>query len=114
MLLNTEEYMTKITKIDISRERGKQYDGVATLEELTRCQELAGQLNFLGHGILPQAGFAASYLQQFVGVLRVSNLVEGNKVLHEITSLKPKRKYIRSRSLTGMQRYLFFSDASQG
>ena len=91
-----------------------QYDDFATPEELTRYQQLAGQLNFLEHGILPQASFPASYLQQFVGVLRVSHLVEGNKVLHEITSLKPKRKYIRSRSLTGMQRYLFFSDASQG
>ena len=114
VLLNMEEYMTKITKIDINRERRKQYDDVASPEELTRYQELAGQLNFLGHGILPQAGFAASYLQQFLGFLRVSHLVEGNKVLHEITSLKPKIKYIRPSSLTGMPRYLCFSDASQG
>ena len=38
VLLNMEEYMTKLTKIDISRERKKQYDDAATPEELTRYQ----------------------------------------------------------------------------
>ena len=47
-------------------------------------------------------------------VLRVSHLVEGNKVRHEINSLKPKIKYIRPSSLTEMPRYLCVSDASQG
>ncbi len=59
-----EEYMGTISKLDISRKRSKQHDHFATTEEITDFLGLAGKLNFLGHGCLPTAAFAASHLSK--------------------------------------------------
>ncbi len=62
--ISMEEYMGTISKLDIARERSKQQDQFATTEEITDFLGLAGKLNFLSHGCLPTAAFAASHLQQ--------------------------------------------------
>ncbi len=61
--------MDTISPLTISRERNKQNESHATQHELTAFLELTGKMNFLGHGCLPMAAFAASHLQQSSGNL---------------------------------------------
>lgn len=81
--------------------------------EKTAVLGLTGALNFLNHGVLPQAAFAASYLQQKIGLLVVSDLMLASSVLKEVKALKPAIAYIRPLKLYLQPRYLAFSDTSQ-
>ena len=112
--IDMKEYMEKIEFPALSRERKKQFHESATPEELTAYLGLAGSLNFLGHGVLPQATFAASYQQQAVGNLRVSGLINGSKVLNQLRGLTPQLKYCAPPMLEKDPSYLCFSDASHG
>lgn len=115
VLLDMSEYLEKIQPLEITRSRRKEFDPSCTPEELTAYLGLAGSLNFLGHGILPQAAFAASYLQQAVGSLKVSDIVNANKVLQEIKCLTPSMKFQAPKTLDDVNpSYLSFSDASHG
>lgn len=113
IVINMREYLDKIIPIDISRPRRKNQTDKCTPLEVTAFKALAGSLNFLGHGVLPQASFAASYLQQHSARLLVETLVTANKVLAEIKSLDPCMKFISPSSLHNPS-YLAFSDESTG
>ena len=82
--------------------------------ELTAYRRHAASLNSLGHGVLLQASFAASYMQQTVGRLKVSNLIAANKLLLEIEKLDADIKFCSPQNLTVSPSYLAFSDASHG
>lgn len=64
--LNMREYMDKILLIDVPALRRERPKKLCTTEEIKLYQGLAGSLNFLGHGILPQACFVASPMQQSI------------------------------------------------
>lgn len=85
----TQEYVYKIPPIEVPKKRRRKNQEKCSTAELTAYQALAGSLNFLRHGILPQAAFAAGYLQQAVGRVRVLDLINGNKVVSEIKALSP-------------------------
>lgn len=57
-----EEYMINISQIDIGKDRRKQQNDICSKQEQNSCLELTGSLDFLGHGVLPQAGFIESHL----------------------------------------------------
>ena len=59
-----KEFMDTIQKLPLSRERRKEKDSSCTDAEKTSFLGLTGKLNYLGHGTLPPAAFAASHLQQ--------------------------------------------------
>ncbi len=111
--LSMEEYMETISPLHLSRERKKKHDSDATQHELTAFLGLTGKLNFLGHGCLPMAAFAASHLQQKTGNLNVSDLRVANSTFNELRQVVPKLLY---RSPEGIKsaKYLAFSDAAQG
>lgn len=108
-----KDYFQSISPIDITRSRRKEQLSPCTPAEITSYLQLTGSLNWLGHGALPQAGFAASHLQQAVGRLTVSHIVTANKVLQELKALSPSATLLRPSSLTDPS-YLALSDASQG
>ena len=54
--VNMEEYVDTILPIEVSKER-RQHQDKCSAPELKSYQALAGSLNFLGHGILPQAAW---------------------------------------------------------
>ena len=112
--IDMKEYMEKIEFPALSLERKKQFHERGTPEELTAYLGLAGSLNFLGHGVLPQTSFAASSLQRAVGNLRVSDLISSSKVLKKLWGLTPKQKYCAPPMLDKDPSYLCFSDASHG
>ena len=81
-ILTMSEFMERIEFLPLTRTRRKQHKEKCTQEELTALQSLAGNLNFLGHGVLPQACLVASKMQQNVGNLRVKHLQQANTALH--------------------------------
>ena len=76
--VSMSEYFGSIQSIALSRQRRKQSDEACTAEEKTSLLELAGKLNFLGHGVLPSAALVASKMQQDIGNLRVKHLAQAN------------------------------------
>ena len=58
--ISMKEFLETITKMPITRSRRKEQDAPATTSELRELQALAGKLNYLGYGVLPQAALVAS------------------------------------------------------
>ncbi|CAN8068458.1 unnamed protein product [Agarophyton chilense] len=67
----------------------KESESRATKEEMDGYHGLKGELIRLGGGILRQAAFTASYLQQKLGLLKVCNIHEANVMLKELGRLQP-------------------------
>lgn len=115
--ISMTEYMSKINPIPLSRQRRKQQMEKCTSEERTKYLGLAGQLNWLGHGVLPQASFVASRIQQYTGDLRVKHISEANQMLFALKKLNPTITYKapgNTEEIIGNTTILTFSDASQG
>ena len=55
--IGMKEYMGTIQPLVVTRERRKQFESPCTAAGFTAYQGLAGSLNFLGHGVFPQALF---------------------------------------------------------
>ena len=83
------EFADSIHHLEIPRQRRKQADAVATPAERKAIQSLAGKMNWLGHTAAPHYAFAASYLQQTLGDLRVKHLTQANGVLTEAKKHTP-------------------------
>ena len=111
--VNMKEYLQTIQPLEIPHLRRKEHNSKCKKEEVSNFLGLTGSLNYLGHGILPQASFPASHLQQMVGRLTVSCMVTANKTLARIKSLDPSLVYRFPRLLLDFPSYLAFSDASQ-
>lgn len=112
-ILDMSEFIDKITPIKTTRERRKQLQSNFTDAEKKRFLQLTGSLNFLGHGTLLQAAYAASHLQQHIGALQVEHLVLADKILNELKRLHPSitLKPIPSEQLPC---FIAFNDASHG
>ena len=110
--LSMRSYITRLKPIELSRMRKKQNDDVATAEERTRFKSLAGTINFLGSGVLPQASFVASSMQQKTGRLLVRNIREANAMVSELTKLTPVVFFPRLQSEVSKACVYTFSDAS--
>ena len=63
-------------------------DRKATEKEVTLFRSLAGELVWIGCGVLPQAAAVGSLLQQQVSHLRVSHIRRANNILGEIQRLR--------------------------
>ncbi len=87
--LSMENYFARIKPIELSRTRKKEQGEKATDNEVTMLKSLAGIVNFLGGGALPQASFVASWMQQSTSQLTVGHLVEANNCVKELMKLKP-------------------------
>lgn len=77
------EFAAQIQKMKLDPTRRKQTESPVTGVELQAYQSLAGKMNWLGHSVVPHYAFAASYLQQQLGDLRVKHLATANGVLRE-------------------------------
>ena len=111
--IHMREYMETIKPIDITQDRRRQVQDGCSTDELREYQGLTGSLNFLGHGVLPHAAFAASLLQQLIPRLKVEHLLTANKMLANIKDLDPTLTY-RTITANSDPCYLAFSDASHG
>ena len=49
---------------------------------------------YLGNVVLPQTSFVTSMLQQMIGKVRFSHLIDANEMLSELPKMTPSIKYI--------------------
>lgn len=93
-----------IKAIELSHDRKEHNNALCTKEKRHVFQILTGKLYFLGHGILSQASFVATEMQQKLSRLRVFRICQLNSVLVHVKSLGPKYTfYTPSEPLTPNQ-----------
>lgn len=107
-------YLERLKPIVISRERRKQRMEMATQAEVKQYRSLACTLMYLGNGVLPQASYITSALQQWIGKVNVERLVQANEMLKELLNLKPWVMFRKPPSMENIKQVLVstFSDAS--
>jgi len=105
-------YCNRVEKIPIPRQRRKEEQHRATLDESTALKSLAGTLNFLGMGTLPQASYVASFIQQKLGALKVYHLKEANTMTNELLKLEPVILFRKPNGWIQQAYFASFSDAS--
>lgn len=82
-------YLERLKPITISRTRKKERSDKAITSELKQYRSLACTLMYLGNGVLPQASYVTSLLQQLVARVTVEQLVLANDILSDLMKLKP-------------------------
>lgn len=82
-------YLERLKPITMSRARRKQRTDKATEIEIKQYRSLACTLMYLGNGVLPQASYITSSLQQMVSRVNVEQLSVANEMLKEMLKLKP-------------------------
>lgn len=82
-------YLERLKPIAISRSPKMERRQRATPSELQKYRSLAFTLIYLGNGVLPQAAFVTSALQQMVPRVTVEQLVTANDMLTELLKLNP-------------------------
>jgi hypothetical protein len=87
---NINGFLGMCLPINLSPARRKSPDLPVESSERTAIQSLAGTLNFLGHGVLPEACYVASFLQQQLGSLRVEHLSMENRLLKDLQHCLPR------------------------
>ena len=110
--LSMEEYCKQVRYIQLSRLRRKETNALATPEEITAYKSLAGTINFLGQGVLPQAAFVTSAMQQKLGKLQVQHIREANTMVKELMKLNPTILYAKPTEKFKQAQVLTFSDAA--
>lgn len=107
-----EVYLNSI-RIDIPPNLRIEHNCVCTEAERLALLSLTGSLNWLEHGVIPQASFAARFLLQLPSNLIVSGLIIANKMLAEIKQLTSSATMIKHSDLSD-HCCLAFSDATHG
>lgn len=91
--LSGEEKLQNISPYTIPRARRKDPDSSLTSVQLFHFQSVNDSLGFLGMCISPVSCFAASYLQQTDGPIRISNMVKQISLLKTVQSLGSYSSY---------------------
>lgn len=112
-IISMKSYITRLKPIDISRTRRQDRESLVTEREMAEYRSLAGTLVYLGASVLPPAAYVVSAMQQKVGRLTVSHLVEANDMLREVLQLDPSIRYRKPDGIIAAK-LVSFSDASHG
>lgn len=111
--LSMEEYLQeRVSLMPLTRERRKQQSSRATDEEAAAYRSLAGTLNFLGTGALPEASFISSVFLQRQSRLLVHDIMMGNRLVSELKKMEAVVKYAVPGDDVRKITVLGFSDAS--
>lgn len=112
IFMSMNSYMSKLQLMELSRERKKQVECDATPMELTEYRNRCGIILWLGNGVLPQASFVSSLMQQYVGKLKVGDIRRANEMIKEIRNLSPVICYRRPSQVVTNAEVCLFSDAA--
>lgn len=91
----TEYLHDRVDFMPLTRDRRKQQEERATDEEVATYRSLAGTLNFLETGALPEAAFVASVFLQRQTSLLVHDISVGNRIVGELRKLTPVVRYVK-------------------
>lgn len=109
--LSMSDYLNSIEELDIARPRRLTLTDKADGRETHAYRSLAGTLLYLGQAVRPQACFVASKMQQKLGRLLVSDVMEANLMLRELKKLSPSVTFSKPTDVTNIDIYTL-SDAS--
>lgn len=93
--MTMERYLERLKPIPLPKPRRRQSQEPATETEKKQYRSLAGTLLYLGNGVLPQASFVTSVLQQQISALQVRHLVDANEMVAEIFQLEPVLTFLK-------------------
>lgn len=111
--LTMNEYLAeRVSLMPLSRERRKEQEARASAEEVETYRSLAGTLNFLGNGCLPQVGFVSSVFLQRQANLVVHDIAMGNRLVAELKKMDAVVKFAAPPARVRSASVLGFSDAS--
>lgn len=110
--LDMTRYMDQIQPIPLDKERKKQREEQASTSEVGVFRTLAGELIWVGCGVLPQATVIGSVMQQSIPRLTVHDLVEANAALKEMKDLRAVIVYPSVSSGVTEKSITTFSDAA--
>lgn len=113
VLLFMNDYIKRLVPATLSKARRRERSDAATAEEIHEYRSLAGTLMYLGSAVLSQASFVTLRMQQEIGRLQVSHIIEANAMVAEVLQLKPEIRFIRPLKVSGVS-LLSLSDASHG
>lgn len=111
---NMYEFLNSIKPITIDRERKKDINARCTPQEASDLRRLCGELNYIGHGVLPPACHSASELLQRSATLTIADIIFANSNLKSLQKLNAKVMYRHTHTLPQFYQYLTFADASLG
>lgn len=109
--LSMSEYMGRIKPLELSKSRRGETSDKATPAETHLYRSLAGTLLYLGQAVIPQANLIASKMQQRLGSLHVSHIIEANAMVRELLRLKPAIMFLKAKNIKSVA-ITTFSDAS--
>lgn len=84
-----QPHADRISPIDVSREWNNQRTERVSNAELHAYCGLAGALMYMGSGVLPQAAYVTSEMQQGIPRTCLQDLVGGNEMLEEFKTSDP-------------------------
>lgn len=94
--LSMHDYFRRIKTLCIPKARRKMYTEACDAAETQAFRSLAGTLLYLGQAVLPQACLVASKMQQRIGSLHVSDMLDANQMVKELLSLQPSLLFLSS------------------
>lgn len=87
--LSMTDYLQRINPIPVSKLRRNNVAEKASDAETRSFRSLAGTLLYMGQATLPQASYTASKMQQRLGSLLISDIVDANAMTRELKNLRP-------------------------
>lgn len=111
--MEMKDYLMRVKTIQISKSRKASPQLSVDERERAEYRSLAGTLLYLGQAVLPQACFVASRLQQKLGTLRVSYLIDANAMVAKLKKLQRSILYLSPDYIVDVC-INTFSDASHG
>lgn len=109
--MSISEYADGINLLQIYRRSREKEVYRSTEEYFSRYKSFEGSEMWLGAGVLPQTNYVAAYLQQRSTGLRMSHVVEGNRMLKQLKLVPTKIRY-RRKEAGKIQEVYTFADAS--
>lgn len=111
--LSMNEYLAnRVDDLVLTRDRRKEPAARATQQEVEEYRSIAGSLNFLGTGTLPEAAFVASVFLQRQPNLLVHDLTVGSRMVAELKRMDASIVFVRPPEGVREVRLLGFSDGS--
>ena len=111
IILSQKEYIQDINPIDVPKDRRKTPESPVTKQELQDLRGLIGSIQYAATNTRPDLSCRLSLLQARITCAQVSDLLQGNKILHDAKRFSDTS--IRIQALDPNQlRFLSFSDAA--
>lgn len=84
-----EEYIKNIKPVDVRKSRRKHLEAEASSKDYNGYRSLARSFIWAGNGLVPQASYMGSSMQQMATWLKVKHIVEAHRMVSEMKAMRP-------------------------